>query len=342
VGSEVHEEPVVIAKLPAGAVTGIGSLPHLSPDEAAAFSLASCPELPFVPQLVRRHPAEGMVAQVLVSLPGFDLVGDRLVLDPNVFNASAEPEPDIGHAAFVGLRSFLRVARKHRGPVKWQLAGPVTVGMALLHHGVAPADAFDVALKAVRATARAMHTRIAADLPGCQQVAFIDEPSAAAVSSPGFPLSPDEAIDLISGALAALEGRAMAGIHCCADADLPALLATGPRILAIPMDSGVATLAGYLAPFLDAEGVIAWGAVPTDRPLAANPDRYWHELSSIWCALVNAGCDPVRLRRQSLLTPACGLAAHTVDQVAQIFALTSSVAVRVSEQAAATRLIVGA
>lgn len=329
-------------KLPAGAVTAIGSVAHIDADAAVGFSLSSCPDLPFVPQLVRRHPAEGMIAQVLLGVAGMDFVGDRLVLDAKAFDAALEPALDLSHQAFTGLRTFLRLARSHHGPVKWQVAGPLTVGMALLHHGVAPSDAFHVALRAVRHAARTIFDTVERELPGRTQVVFFDEPSAAAVLTAGFPLAPDDAIDVVSGALAALEGKALVGLHCCAEADLAALVAAGPAIISVPSDAAHAKLGSIIGPFLDKGGIVAWGVVPTDRPLAVNPDRYWHELSAVWCELVSGGCDPLLLRRQSLLTPACGLAHHTPEQAVQILGLTSSVASRVAEQAAATRLIIGA
>ena len=336
----VHE--LLSASVPFAAVPGIGSVSHTSAEDAAAFSLASCPSLPYIPQLTNRHPAEGMIAQILLGLSGVKLVGDRLQIDLTQFDAKAPIKVDLSSQGFVSFRTFLRVARTHRGPVKWQITGPLTIGMALLHFGVPVADAFHVALRAVRATAKVMHDQIALDMPGCTQVVFVDEPSAGAVLTPGFPISADEAIDLVSGAMAALEGTALVGIHCCADADLAALLAAGPSIVSVPATPSVAHLSGYLAPFLEGDGVVAWGVIPTDRPLAATADRYWHELSALWCELVAGGCDPVRLRKQSIITPACGLALHTAQQASHVFALTALVAGRVAEQAAATRLIAGA
>jgi hypothetical protein len=334
--AEMHT--LLSSALPAGAVTGIGSVSHLSADVAAAFSLSSCPALPFVPQLVHRHPAEGMIAQVLLGLPGVELAGDLLQVDLAKFDAKADVRIDLSGQAFVSLRTFLRVARGHRGAVKWQLTGPLTIGMALLHFGVPVSDAFHVALRVVRATARAIHAQVAQDLPGCTQVVFIDEPSAGAVLTPGFPLSPDDAIDLVSGAMAVLEDVAVMGLHCCAHADLAALLAAGPAIVSVPAEASVAGLSGYLAPFLDGGGIVAWGVVPTDRPLALHADRYWHELSTLWSELVVGGCDPGQLRRQSIITPACGLAGHTPEQAAHVFALTNAVAAHVAEQAASIRL----
>ena len=60
--------------------------------------------------------------------------------------------PDLGHDAFGGLRAFLAAAQGRKGPVKWQLTGPITFGMALWRTGVVAPVAFDVAIRAVRVT----------------------------------------------------------------------------------------------------------------------------------------------------------------------------------------------
>jgi hypothetical protein len=84
------------------------------------------------------------------------------------------------------------------------------------------------------------------------------------------------------------------------------LLQSGPQILSLPVDGGRAELAGgTLADYLERGGWIAWGAVPTDRPVGSTVDRLWRQLSLLWCDLVGAGCDPARLRTQALITPAC-------------------------------------
>ncbi|MBI4576977.1 MAG: hypothetical protein HY722_12010 [Planctomycetes bacterium] len=51
------------AGLASSAWTGVGSLPHREPGPAMAHVLAAYPELPFVPQLPRRHPDEDLRAQ---------------------------------------------------------------------------------------------------------------------------------------------------------------------------------------------------------------------------------------------------------------------------------------
>jgi hypothetical protein len=72
--------------------------------------------------------------------------------------------------------------------------------------------------------------------------------------------------------------------------------------------------------------------VPTDRPVASASDRYLRDLSALWGALVQQGCDPARLRNQALVTPACGLALHDEAQAALVLRLTNEVAARVREQ----------
>ena len=72
-------------------------------------------------------------------------------------------------------------------------------------------------------------------------------------------------------------------------------------------------------------------------------DRLWRQLSDTWCELVNAGgCDPVRLRTQAMITPACGLWRHGVPQAEQVLAFTARLAERLHDQAVGVRLSVGA
>ena len=142
------------------------------------------------------------------------------------------------------------------------------MGLALARRGAPPALAFDVAVRAVREHLRTVRQWVADALPGCPQIVVIDEPGFSGVMEPGFPIPPDTAIDLTSGALAAIEQQAVMGVHCCAEGDWAAVAATGPTILSVPADVALVDVAGHLSSFLDAGGWIAWGAVPTDRPVA--------------------------------------------------------------------------
>ncbi len=121
----------------------------------------------------------------------------------------------------------------------------------------------------------------------------LDEPWFAELMQPGFPIPPDEAIDLHverdGGAPAdTLTGRALlravrrrhaAGVRP----------ATSSRC---PLSPELVEWVGYLTRFLEDGGIIAWGVTPTDGPVPSTSDRYWRALSDLWCSLVQRGCDP--------------------------------------------------
>lgn len=336
-------------QLLSGTATSIGSLPHRDAAAAAAFSL-SLP-LPTIPTLPKRSPAEGMIVQAMVGVRGFT-VGQygSIGIDTHRIDPMVPVVTDLAHDAFGGFRAFLAAAdavqRQTPGAapraVKWQFVGPVTLGLAMLRAGVASHDAFETAVRAVRDHIQNLLGIVAAAMPNAAQIVFVDEPSLGELMQPGFPIAPDTAIDLVSGALAAIEPLAVAGLHVCADTDIATHLATGPQVLSVPVRAGLAESAGYLIRFLESGGWIAWGAVPTSGPIPTSADRPWRALSALWCRLVERGADPVLLRSQALITPECGLGLHTVAVAEHVHRLTAEVARRVADQAAATRFVLGA
>lgn len=330
--------------LRSGAATGIGSLPHRSVHDAASFALREY-DLPAIPTLPRRSPAEGMIAQAVVGINGIT-PGQygSFAVDVDALDPESAVITDLANDAFAGLRTFLATAsaRGLSGPVKWQFVGPVTLGTALARGGVPVDTAFAVAAGAVRSHLAALAAAVATALPGSPQVVWLDEPWFGDLMHPGFPIAPDPAIDLLSGAMAAVESFATVGVHCCGDVDIASLLAAGPDMLSIPVDPQLATVAGYLVRFLEGGGRIAWGVVPTDGPILTSSERSWRQLSDLWCELVTRGCDPVLLRQRSLVTPHCGLGLHAPAVADRVVRLTREVGRRINEQAVASRFALGA
>jgi len=327
-----------------GATCSIGSLPHRDPAEAVRYVLARQPGLPAAPTLPAAHPFEHMIATAAWGIPGVAVLANGgLAVDP----AALDPEAPMGDAWFEGapfvtLRTFLRAVQHRRQPIKLQLTGPVTLGLALRRAGVADELAFRVAGAAVRSRARALLALAAVEAPAAQPVVFLDEPGLVGGLASGFPLAPDVMIDLISGALSVLEPHAVTGLHCCGSADWRLALQAGPQVLSLPVGAGIETSAGALSSFIERGGWVAWGAVPTGQPRGESSARLWRGLSGHWCELVQSGCDPVRLRTQALITPACGLAHHGLDQADQVLDLTEQVAARLQDQVVGIRLSVGA
>lgn len=331
--------------LPGGVVTGVGALPHRSAADAARCSLRRM-ELPVVPAVPRRSPAESAVARAIVGMQGVTLGHyGSISVDVGSLDPLAPIVTDLGHDAFLGVRRFLAMAptlRPDLASLTWTTIGPVTLGVALLRAGVPAGQAFECAVRAVRARVQHLLDAIRVALPTATQVVFVEEPALADVTSPGFPVAPDVAVDLVSGALAAVEQTAIAGLHVCGVADIGTQLATGPAIVSVPVHPGVVDAAGYLVRHMEAGGHVAWGAVPTTGPLSGSTDRAWRDLSELWCELVRRGADPALLRRQALITPDCGLATHSPGVAERVLSIAADIGARVRDQAVASRWFLGA
>jgi hypothetical protein len=336
--------PAITAKLSGGMSMTVGSLPHRSLSEAVdiAFSATDILTLPTLP---RRSPAESMIAQALVGLPGVT-VGQygSIAVDVSSIRATEDVRTDLRHDAFAGFRAVLAAAAERGAPatVKWQFVGPITLGLALQRAGVPNATAFDIAMRSVRGHVINLLAAVQAALPGAEQIVVLDEPEWSALFEPGFPLPPDVAIDLLSGVLAVIEPVAVAGVHCCGDADLQSLMSAGPSLVSLPAKLSLVEQAGHVQRFLESGRWIAWGAVPTDGPVPMTAERPWRRLCDLWCQLVQRGCSPAQLRQQSLITPECGLGLHHPSVAERVLRINAELSSRVRDQATATRFSFGA
>jgi hypothetical protein len=248
-------------------VTGVGSLPHTDPGAAAAFALASTPELPAMP-------------------------GGGDMIDLSVAGGLTDSE-----------RAFLEAYPD--GPVKTQLVGPVTLAVALGDD--------ERALELVRRNARVL----AEQLGGRPVLCVLDEPSFGA-------LHPLHASGLLLQSLPEVETFAVTGVHCCGPADWGAIVGAGPTVLSLPVELAGSLSWRAMRRHLHRGGWIAWGAVPTDRPVAPG------DIEALWKALdVQLGLD-ARLAAHTIVTPACGLANHTIEQAETVFALARELGRRVA------------
>jgi hypothetical protein len=334
--TQVLRAPVLLP----GLATGIGSLPHTDPVEAADVVLRLLPELPAAPQLPERDPREGMLAQWLGALPEVTIAPDGSY---EVLGASdAAPECHFDRVAHAGLLAFLDRAAAGPQParVKVQLTGPLTLGSALEAEGVPTARAFRRGARLSRDWAAAIEDLVAKRLPGTGLVLFLDEPALVRWRRGDTTLERDAAIDVLSGALAAVD--CPVGVHVCGDGDVGLAAAAGPQVLGVTVGDDLVEHALPLSRFLDGEGWVAWGAVPTDRPVGESVDPHWRRLAGVWCELSRRGCDPVVLRTRGLVTPACGLAGYGASQAERVLGIAHELAGRVHDQAVAARLTLGA
>jgi hypothetical protein len=326
---------------------GVGSLPHRSRSEAAAFAFEMF-DIATIPTLPRRSPAEAPVAQALVGTPGvtFGQYGtiavdtSRLGLDEPV----DPPYRDARSESFVGVQAFLDHAQRigHTGPVKWQFVGPISVGVALMRAGASSEVAFATALRSVSGHLAALGALVAERLPESPQLVLLNERDAVDVMGRDFPIAPDHAVDILSAAMAVVEPFATVGVHSCGDTDIVALLEAGPQVLSLPARPGLIELAGYLDRFLRNGGWIAWGVAPTDGPISVGSDRLWQRLSQLWCQLVERGCDAELLGARCLLTADCGLGALTPAVAEQVCHTVSQISRSARSTSNAARFLLGA
>jgi hypothetical protein len=324
-----------------GLATGIGSLPHTDAHAAAEVVLRCLPELPAAPQLPARDPREGMLAQWLGALPEV-AVGVDGSLDI-VGTSELAPECVFEEHSHAGLLAFLDAAcALEQSPtrVKVQITGPLTLGVALRTAGMPARRAFRRAAEATRAWSVALEDVLTTRLPNTSVVLFFDEPALVAWRRGNPPLDRESAIDVLSGALAAVD--CVTGVHVCGDGDLGLALEAGPQVLGVEVSESLVRDTIPLARFLDGDGWIAWGAIPTDRPVGESGDKHWRRLAAVWCELTRRGCDPVPLRARGLITPACGLAGYGASQAERVLGIARELAARVHDQAVAARLTLGA
>jgi hypothetical protein len=336
-------EPLLGGAIRAGTATAIGSLPHRDAHAAAALTLRCLPELPAIPQLPVRSPREGVVAQWAAAVPGVVVHDDGAIELTSALDPLGRLKTLFDDSSHAGLLTFLEVAQRQPRPpkhIKAQLAGPLTLGVAFVEAGMDAALAFPLGARVARAWAAAIADLVSDRLPGSSLVCFFDEPALVRWRNAEGPIDREVATDLLSTALAACTG--VSGVHVCGHGDLRLALDAGPQV--VHFDVGALDLddATALSRFLDGGGWIAWGAIPTHRPVGEQPQPLWKALLDSWCELTRRGCDPVQLRAQALVAPACGLAGHGVSQAEHAMMLAREIGNRVHDHAAATKLAVGA
>jgi hypothetical protein len=324
-----------------GVATGIGSLPHTDAIAAAELVLRVLPELPAAPQLPARDAREGMIAQWAVALPEVRVAPDGTIAVEG--ESDAAPECVIEPAAHGGLIAFLDAAAAvDRAParVKVQVTGPLTLGVALHAAGMSETRAFRRAAAASRAWSVALERLVAERLPDSAMVIFFDEPALVSWRRGDGVIDREAAIDVLSGSLAAVE--CVTGVHVCGDGDVGLALEAGPQVLGVEVSDELVRDTVPLARFLDGDGWVAWGAVPTDRPVGESVEPHWRRLASVWCELTKRGIDPVPLRTRGVITPACGLAGYGASQAERVLGIARELAARVHDQAVAARFTLGA
>ena len=318
---------------PAGAVTGIGSLPGTDPVDAVSLVFGELPDLPFLPELPARGPGADLIgrgAALLVDLP--------VELVPSGWRFAAHPGRDLRRARDLlawDLDALETQAGDYTGALKVQVAGPLTlaanVELASGHRTVSDPGALrDVA--ASLAEGVAVHlAEVAKRVPGARLVLQLDEPSLPTVLAGALPtvsgygtvraIEASVAEQLLRDVLDVAEPGARV-VHCCAaDAPIDLLRATGAD--AIALDAALLAAGSYdaLGEALEA-GVSLWLGVLPGTDSAVTLDAVRATVDRLWSRL---GFARAELARRLVPTPACGLAGASPAYVRRALSLLRDV-----------------
>ena len=325
--------------LPGLATTTIGSLPHTQLE--LALQQAFLVDIPYLPQLPLRDPAEYMVPQTLDGMPGLraDKDGNAELdiaewrkgwLDAQLEKAIVtgegldrfEPRP----GACAAWRPFVWEVEHRRLPLaKVQLAGPTTLRWALRTTEGKPLwelpDGGEIEAQILRLTlakSLAMAKRLLA--AGCTPIVYIDEPGLVAFqrNDPRHLLALQELRVLI---LTLQRAGAWVGVHCCGNTDWASVLALPWDLISLDarlsmkplFDTGPA-----FERFIHAGGLLSLGIVPTNfAPQGSTPQETVLDevLRTLPAALETVAPG---LLSKCLLTPACGLALRSVQDAEAI------------------------
>jgi hypothetical protein len=323
---------------PAGAATGIGSLPGTDIAEAVKTVLGEVPDLPYLPELPARGPGAeiiGRSAGLLVDLP-VELYAAR-------WRVASRRGRDLRRTADLlerDLDQLTEQADGYSGPLKIQCAGPWTLAASvdLPAGGVVLRDPGAVReLTASLAEGLAAHVaEVSRRVPGARLLLQLDEPSLPAVlagrvpTESGFgtlravePVTAVEALEAVIGRV----GVPVVG-HCCAP-DAPIELFRSAGAVAVALDLALATDLDQIGEAIDAGVGLFAGAVPAagSPPPAA---RVAAAVRELWGKL---GFPLADLPDRVVITSACGLAGATPAQARSIMKVCREAAERLLDEA---------
>ncbi|TVT62910.1 methionine synthase, partial [Amycolatopsis rhizosphaerae] len=325
---------------PAGAATGIGSLPGSDPAEAAAVVFGELPEFPHLPEL----PARGVGADLLGRSAAL-LVDLAVEVVPSGYRVATHPGHDHRRAVDLlrwDLDAVQEAAAGTPPVIKTQLAGPWTLAAGielprghrvLTDHG-AVREFTESLLEGLAAHVAELKART-----GAEVVVQFDEPALPDVLAGSLPtpsgygtvpaVDEPRARELLATAIeraGELTGQPVV-VHCCATRPPVALLrSAGAGALALDatrLDGSPATLLDDLGETLDSGVVLFLGLVPAVEP-ATRPTL--KEVAAPAFRLVDRlGFNRSVLATQAVPTPACGLAGAGAGWLRRALSLTRDV-----------------
>ncbi len=342
---------------PNGLPTLIGSLPAENHQQALDWILESTPAIPLWPQLPA-IPQERMLNQFIEGIPGIVETAESIYFDcetesfPEEQLAFFEEYLQVSEDSGALLGSRFQTSRERANglhllgasanqlqglvAVKGQITGPFTmltgitdVNKRLGYYEPAFRDLVVKGL-ALKAAWQTRFLKNAYDLP---VLLFIDEPAMAGLGSSSFiSISVDDISQDLAEVTAGIHGAGgLAGVHVCANTDWHILLSSAIDIISFDAYSffdKFITCKEEILSFLDRNGIIAWGIIPTSEAehiLQETPDTLialWEKQAAL---LVSDKKELSSILSRTIITPSCGTGSLTPDLAKRVLMLTREV-----------------
>jgi len=323
--------------VPAGAVTGIGSLPSMSVASAIQAVSKFSPEVPFWPQLPQTSERESIIGQGLDAIAdhvkprsdgyGFQVKEGKIDSLLEVLHRSSGALTSRNAAGFGAFEAAVSSGRFDSAiAVKGQIEGPITLSAYLFHQGrpflFDPALFSAIAFHVSQITYWQIERLRTARLP---ILLFVDEPALCLQSTAANALSEQKMLDPLAAILEDVRSRgAYAGLHCCASRPLERMRHVNPDILSFDADEGLDAFFSnsHALDFVHRGGIVAYGIVPTRSGInAADSARIFLR----WLHAASQAGDPQEFAQRAMITATCGLGLLNESSVSESFGVAHAI-----------------
>jgi len=321
----------------AGAVTGIGSLPHKSAASAVRSVAEFSPEVPFWPQLPQLSEQESIVGQSLgiveslieprIEGYGYQVKEDQIDSLLEILHRS---NGELKSANAAGVDAFVEALSSRLFDsalaIKGQIEGPITVSSYLFHKGrpfLSDATLFSaIVFHISQIIGWQIHRLKSAGLP---VLLFVDEPALCLDAPAAAPVPEESRLNALAAMLedARISG-AYAGLHCCAARPFERMCRVQPDIISFDAHEGLDLFFAdwHALDFMQRGGTVAYGIVPT-RPGVNAVDSA--SIFLRWLKAASLAGDPQMFAQRAMITATCGLGLLEASAVAESFGVAHSV-----------------
>ena len=303
---------------------GIGSMPFDNISEAMEQVFENYKEFPYWPQLPNINNYENMYIQYCEGLPKCKLDiekgsvhmtmnelenSDREKFYNNVIQNRAEyfKITEKFSKGLYALKNFLNKNNVEYYKLKGHVTGAVSFSLTITDENkkslIYNDEARDMIVELIKMKAMWQEKFFNEDM-----IIFFDEPYMVSYGSAFFNMSEDVIIDMFNRCFSGVKGYS--GIHCCGNTDWSLILKTDVNIINFDaflyMDNFL-IYADDIKKFLDRNGFLAWGIVPTNEQIrAVSIEEMENIFKKAFDKLTSCGVPSEKILLQSFITPSCG------------------------------------